>query len=44
MGGPTPEELKQMRDGAAQLKSEGHDTSGIDAVIDLVTGVDPGPQ
>jgi hypothetical protein len=43
MSKPTPEEVQQARDAAAQLANEGHDTRGIDAVIDLVTGVD-GPQ
>jgi hypothetical protein len=44
MGKPTPEEIEQMRAGAAGLAEQGVDTSGIEAVIDLVTEVDPGPQ
>lgn len=44
MSEPTPEQIKQMRAGAERLAQQGVDTQGIDAVIDLVTGVDPGPQ
>lgn len=41
---PTREQIEQMRAGAEGLAQQGVDTSGIGAVIDLVTGVDPGPE
>jgi hypothetical protein len=41
---PTREQIEQMRASAEGLAQQGVDTRGIDAVIDLVTGVDPGPE
>lgn len=43
MAKPTPEEIQQLRDAVEALKNEGKDASGVEAVIDTVTGVD-GPQ